>query len=234
MAAEPVLRITELCKTFTLFLRKGHVQGGTCIPVLDRVDLTVRPGECVILDGPSGSGKSTLLRSIYANYKPQGGSIQVLHHGAWVDMVRSAPQRVLQVRRFTMGYVSQFLRVIPRVSAVDVVSEPLRDLGVDAEDARQRARTLLDTLHIPSHLWELAPATFSGGEQQRVNIARGLIYAYPILLLDEPTASLEAENRETVIGLIQAARQRGAAIVGISHDDYVRRAIGTRFYSMQA
>ncbi len=149
-------------------------------------------------------------------------------------MVRAAPQRVLQVRQRTMGYVSQFLRVIPRVSAIDVVSEPLRELGVDPENARQRSIDLLTMLRIPDHLWELAPATFSGGEQQRVNIARSFVYNYPILLLDEPTASLEAENRETVIGLIQAARQRGAAIVVISHDTYVRHTIGTRFYPMSA
>ncbi|ETW96158.1 MAG: phosphonate ABC transporter ATP-binding protein [Candidatus Entotheonella factor] len=228
MASEPVLQITNLCKTFTL-----HAQGGTRIPVLDRVNLTVSPGECVMLDGPSGSGKSTLLRSIYANYKPQAGSIRVRHHETWVDMVTSPPQHVLQVRRTTMGYVSQFLRVIPRVSAIDVVSEPLRELGVDLDEARQRATALLATLYIPPHLWDLAPATFSGGEQQRVNIARSFVLDYSILLLDEPTASLEAENRETVMGLIQAARQRGAAIVGISHDEYVRHTIGTRFYPMQ-
>ncbi len=227
MALAPVLEIVDLCKTFTL-----HAQGGARIPVLDRVNLTVYPGECVMLDGPSGSGKSTLLRSIYANYKPQAGSIRVWHRDTWVDMVRAAPQRVLQVRQFTMGYVSQFLRVIPRVSTLDVVSEPLRELGVDPDEARQRSAALLDALHIPPHLWELAPATFSGGEQQRVNIARSFVYDYPILLLDEPTASLEAENRETVIDLIQAARQRGAAIVGISHDEHVRHTIGTRFYPM--
>lgn len=183
MASDPMLHITDLCKTFTL-----HGQGGTRIPVLERVNLTVYPGECVILHGPSGSGKSTLLRSIYANYKPQAGSIRVRHHGAWVDMVCAAPQHVLQVRQSTMGYVSQFLRAIPRVSAIDVVSEPLRELGVDRDEARSRATGLLAQLNIPPHLWELAPATFSGGEQQRVNIARSLVFDYPILLLDEPTA----------------------------------------------
>lgn len=227
MASDPVLHITGLSKTFTL-----HGQGGIRIPVLDGVNLAVSPGECVMLNGPSGSGKSTLLRSIYANYKPQAGSIRVWHRDAWVDMVQASPQRVLQVRQSTMGYVSQFLRAIPRVSAVDVVGEPLRELGVNRDDARARATALLDRLNIPPHLWELAPATFSGGEQQRVNIARSFVFDYPILLLDEPTASLEAENRETVIGLIQAARQRGAAIVGISHDEYVRNTIGTRFYHM--
>ncbi len=227
MARDPAIQIAGLCKTFTL-----HGQGGVRIPVLDHVDLDIYPGECVMLHGPSGSGKSTLLRSIYANYKLQAGSIRVRHGDAWVDMVSAPPQRVLQVRKSTMGYVSQFLRVIPRVPAVDVVSEPLRELGIGPDEARERASRLLATLNIPQHLWELAPTTFSGGEQQRVNIARSFVFDYPILLLDEPTASLEAENRDIVMGLIQSALRRGAAIVGISHDTHVRNTIGTRFHHM--
>jgi len=223
-----MIAVGELNKTFTL-----HPQGGVTLPVLRDVDLEVMAGECVVLVGPSGAGKSTLLRSIYANYKPQAGRIQVRHGAGMVDMMSSEPRRVLEVRRFTMGYVSQFLRVVPRVPAIDVVAEPARAAGIDRDTARARAATLLARLAIPERLWALPPATFSGGEQQRVNIARGFSHDYPILLLDEPTASLDARNRDTVIALIREATERGAAIVAICHDEDVRAAIATRLYDLR-
>ena len=224
-----LLRAEGLAKTFTL-----HVQGGVRIPVFDGLDFELAAGECVVLTGASGAGKSTLLRLLYANYRAQAGRVLVRHGGGWVD-VASAPSRdVLDVRRRTVGYVSQFLRVIPRVPAVDVVAEPLRALGVPAEEARERASTLLARLNIPERLRRLPPATFSGGEQQRVNIARGFIVNYPVLLLDEPTAALDAANRRTVVGLIEEAKARGAGVVGIFHDEEVRRAMGTRFVDIEA
>jgi alpha-D-ribose 1-methylphosphonate 5-triphosphate synthase subunit PhnL len=222
-AGEPALAVRGLEKTFTL-----HIQGGIGLPVLRGVDLSVFPRECVVLVDPSGSGKSTLLRAIYANYKPQRGEILVRHEGALVDMVRAEPRRVLDVRRRTIGYVSQFLRVIPRVPALDVVAEPLRALGVPRRPAAERARALLARLGIPERLWSLSPVTFSGGEQQRINVARGLVAGFPILLLDEPTASLDAGSRRIVVELICEARDRGAAIVGTFHDGEVREAVGTR------
>lgn len=228
MSGEPMIQISDLCKTFTL-----HSQGGVQLAVLDNASLVVKQGECVVLDGPSGTGKSTLMRTIYANYKPQSGSILVRHNDGWIDMRHASPQRILQVRKTTMGYVSQFLRVIPRVPTIDVVSEPLRLVGVDPETARQRAAALLTRLKIAPRLWEVAPATFSGGEQQRVNLARSFVLDYPILLLDEPTASLDAENRSVVIDLIQASLARDRAIVGIFHDEVVRQAVATRLYHMQ-
>ena len=142
-----------------------------------------------------------------------------------INLVGAEPRDVLSVRRETLGYVSQFLRVIPRIPALDLVCEPLITLGVDPEAARERAAALLTELRIPERHWSLAPATFSGGEQQRINIARTMVVDYPALLLDEPTASLDAENRRTVIDLILQARRRGAAIVGIFHDEEVRDAV---------
>lgn len=218
-----------LFKTFTL-----HTQGGARIPVLADVDVEVAAGECVCLHGPSGSGKSTLLRTLYANYKPQAGRVLVRHAGAMVDLASAEPWRVLEVRRHTLGYVSQFLRVIPRVPALDIVAEPALTLGRPAEEVRAAARALLARLRIPERLWGLAPATFSGGEQQRINIARGFIVDYPILLLDEPTASLDAANRATVIEMILEAKRRGTAIVGIFHDDAVREAVADRLFDMTA
>lgn len=211
-----------------------HNQGAARLDVLDDVHLQVRRGECLVLNGASGTGKSTLLRSLYANYLPQAGRIRVRHDGGWVDMVTADAHRVLDVRRRTMGYVSQFLRVIPRVSTIDIVSEPLRRLGVEAEEARGRSEALLERLNIPSRLWALAPGTFSGGEQQRVNIAHCFVADYPILLLDEPTASLDAENRQVVIGLIRDALARGCAMAGIFHDAEVRIAVGTHAFDMNS
>lgn len=219
----PMISIRSLAKTFVL-----HTQGGTCIRAYDGVDLDVAVGECVALHGPSGAGKSSLLRSIYANYRPSSGSVTVRHNGGTVDMTSAQPRAILDVRRKTLGYVSQFLRVIPRVSTLDLVAERLTAMGANVDEAKGRAGELLARLNIPERLWSLAPATFSGGEQQRVNIARGFIRDYPVLLLDEPTASLDGDNRRTVVDMILEAKGRGAAIVGIFHDDEVRGAVADR------
>ncbi|PSH56473.1 phosphonate C-P lyase system protein PhnL [Phyllobacterium sophorae] len=221
------LHAKGLTKTFTL-----HTQGGIVLPVFDDVELTVKAGECVCLHGPSGAGKSTLLRSLYANYKPDAGQILVKHLGQTVDLLAAEPWEVVEIRRSTIGYVSQFLRVIPRVGALDVVAEPAIANGMPVDEAKARARTLLTRLRIPERLWSLAPATFSGGEQQRVNIARGFIVDYPILLLDEPTASLDAANRATVVDLIDEAKIRGTAVVGIFHDKEVRNAVADRLFEV--
>ena len=223
----PVLRVSGLNKSFVM-----HAQGGLALRVLEDVALSVAPGECLALVGPSGAGKSTLLRSLYGNYRPQTGSIRIRHREAWVELVNAEPRTTLDVRRHTLGFVSQFLRVIPRVATVDVVAEPMLRLGATPEQARDRAQFLLSLLGIPERLWQLPPATFSGGEQQRVNIARSLIADYPVLLLDEPTASLDVANRDGVIDLIRQRRNAGAAIVGIFHDVAVRDALATRLHNV--
>jgi len=222
-----MLRAEKVGKSFTL-----HVQGSTEIPVFQNVDLTLNAGDCVALTGDSGAGKSTFMRMVYANYVCQHGAIHVRHDGDWVDMVSATPHTILDVRRRTMGYVSQFLRVIPRVSTLDIVAEPLKPMGVEPEESLERARTLLKRLNIPETLWTLSPLTFSGGEQQRVNIARGFITQYPVMLLDEPTASLDVGNRDTVLDLIEEAKARGSAILGIFHDAAVRDAVCTRSFNI--
>jgi alpha-D-ribose 1-methylphosphonate 5-triphosphate synthase subunit PhnL len=221
--SDAALEIQALQKTFTL-----HAQGGVRLPVLRGVSLRVAPGECVVLADPSGAGKSTLLRAVYGNYVAQAGRILVRHAGRMVDLVGASPRLVLDVRRHTIGYVSQFLRVVPRVPVVEVVAEPLRAIGVSLPEARERARALLDRLRIPERLWSLSPVTFSGGEQQRVNVARVFVVAYPVLLLDEPTASLDTESRRIVVELIDEARARGAAVLGTVHDAEVRARLATR------
>ncbi|HEY2052142.1 MAG TPA: phosphonate C-P lyase system protein PhnL [Caulobacteraceae bacterium] len=226
-ANKPLILVEDLAKTFVL-----HNAGPATIPVFERLDLSVGPGECLVLAGDSGAGKSSLMRSIYGNYMPTGGSVKVLHDGAYVDITKASPHEVLEVRRRTLGYVSQFLRVIPRVPTLQLVMEPLLENGVAREDARERATALLNELRLPVDHWDLPPATFSGGEQQRVNIARSFIRDYPIMLLDEPTASLDRENRAIVVSLIKAALGRGGAMIGIFHDLDVRDAVATRLFQV--
>jgi alpha-D-ribose 1-methylphosphonate 5-triphosphate synthase subunit PhnL len=225
----PMLAAEGISKSFVL-----HNQGGLSLPVLHDVALDVAAGEAVVLTGPSGAGKSTLLRILFGNYRPTAGSVRVRHRGRVVDIVSATPRAVLDVRRGTLGWVSQFLRVIPRVSTLDLVRDPLLRRGCDGETATQRAQAILDRLNLPERLWMLPPQTFSGGEQQRVNIARSFVDPPPILLLDEPTASLDAGNRDVVVGLIEEARVKGAAIVGIFHDEAVRARIATRLVDISA
>jgi alpha-D-ribose 1-methylphosphonate 5-triphosphate synthase subunit PhnL len=218
-----MLHASGLEKTFIL-----HNQGGTMLPVLRGVELTICAGETVVLSGPSGAGKSTLLRILYGNYKPAKGVVYVRHRGQMVDIVSAPARDVLNVRRHTLSFVSQFLRVIPRVSALDIVKDPMLARGAADGDAGERARAMLARLNLPERLWHLAPATFSGGEQQRVNIARSFVDPTPVMLLDEPTASLDAGNREIIVDLIRETQAAGAAIAGIFHDEQVREKIASR------
>lgn len=217
---DPLLAVDGVSKTFTM-----HLRGGVVLEVMRNVSFEVQAGACVVLGGPSGIGKSSLLKMIYGNYGVDSGSIVLRHHGERIDLATAAPRTVLALRRDTIGYVSQFLRTVPRVAAVDVVAEPLVDRGVDRDTAGRRARDLLAKLNLPEQLWSLPPATFSGGEQQRVNIARGFITDHPVLLLDEPTASLDARNRAVVVEMIADKKRAGTAMLGIFHDEDVREAV---------
>ena len=214
-----MIEVSGLAKSFRL-----HNQGGAVIEVMRGAALSVAPGECVALVGASGAGKSTLMRMVWGNYLAGAGVIRV----GGVDVARAEPREILRLRRETLGYVSQFLRVVPRVPTIEVVAEPLLTLGVAEDAARARAAELLARLNLPEPLWSLSPTTFSGGEQQRVNIARGFAHGFPALLLDEPTASLDARNRAVVLDLIDEAKARGAAILGIFHDEAARARVCDR------
>jgi alpha-D-ribose 1-methylphosphonate 5-triphosphate synthase subunit PhnL len=187
-----------------------------------------------VLSGPSGAGKSSILKMIFGNYRCDGGRIGIRHQGRLIDIAGAEPREVLSVRRETIGYVSQFLRTIPRVPTIDVVAEPLMATGTPRDQAREQAGQLLCCLNIPERLWTLPPSTFSGGEQQRVNIAHGFISDHPILLLDEPTASLDAANREVVVRLIDEKKAGGVAMVAIVHDDEIRGRIADRVIDVTA
>lgn len=225
--SDPLIRVERLEKHFIL-----HNAEGARIPVFQGLNLEVSPGECVVLAGVSGSGKSTLMRSLYGNYLPTGGSVFVKHDDQYTDITSARPDKINAIRRTTLGYVSQFLRVIPRISTLDLVMQPLTDNGVSTEDAEPLARELLSLLELPEAHWDLPPATFSGGEQQRVNIARSFVWDYPVFLLDEPTASLDADNRARVVTLIKRALDRGAAMIGIFHDEDVRAQVATRYFEV--
>jgi len=218
-----MIDISRAKKTFTM-----HLQGGVELPVVSGVTFQVQPGECVVLSGPSGAGKSSILKMIFGNYRCDGGRIGIRHQGALVDLASAEPRQILSVRRATIGYVSQFLRAVPRVATIDVVAEPLISNGMARPEAQARAGQLLRRLNIPERLWALPPSTFSGGEQQRVNIARGFISDLPILLLDEPTASLDAANRAVVVELIEQKKRADVAMVAIVHDDEIRHLIADR------
>jgi alpha-D-ribose 1-methylphosphonate 5-triphosphate synthase subunit PhnL len=215
-----VLELAAVSKTFRM-----HLQGGIRLPVVSGVAFDVKAGECAVLAGPSGTGKSSILKMIFGTYRCDSGSIVVRHGGDAVDVATAEPRQILKLRRNALGYVSQFLRAVPRVAAIDVVAEPLVIAGVVRTEARQKAAELLSRLNIPERLWPLPPATFSGGEQQRVNIARGFVSGLPLLLLDEPTASLDAGNRAVVVDLVSEKKRGGTAVVAIVHDEDVRRAI---------
>ena len=219
----PILAVSGVDKTFTM-----HLQGGQRLPVLHELAFEVRAGECVALGGASGAGKSSILKMVYGNYAVNRGRIVLQANGRAIDIAAADPRQVLAARRDTVGYVSQFLHCVPRVAAQQIVAEPLLERGVPAAEARDRAAELLARLAIPERLWALPPATFSGGEQQRVNIARGFVTELPLLLLDEPTASLDARNREAVTALIREKLARGTAILGIFHDAEVREAVAGR------
>jgi alpha-D-ribose 1-methylphosphonate 5-triphosphate synthase subunit PhnL len=219
----PRLELRDVAKSFTM-----HLRDGLRLRVLGGVSFSVMPGECVVLGGPSGAGKSSILKIVYGNYAADRGAVRLDRGDGGVDIATATPRAVLAARRTTIGYVSQFLRVVPRVAARDVVAEPLTTRGVAREAARAEAEALLARLNLPRRLWDLPPATFSGGEQQRINVARGFIARYPLLLLDEPTASLDAANRAVVVDLIREAKAEGASFLGIFHDEAVRNAVADR------
>ena len=225
---QPVLRVSDLNKSFTM-----HLQSGKEISVLNGLEFEVHGGECVVLDGSSGAGKSTILKMVFGNYLATSGHIELHARGFNIDIANADPRTILAARRNVMGYVSQFLRCVPRVSALDVVAEPLIERGTEYVEATSRAAELLSRLGIPERLWSLPPATFSGGEQQRVNIARGFIVGLPLLLLDEPTASLDSKNSRVVIDLIAEKIERGTAILGIFHDPEVREIVADRLIPVE-
>ena len=219
-----MIQIKNLNKSFELYN-----QNNTNINVFKNINFKVDKGEVVALTGNSGTGKSTLLKLIYGSYVISKGDVLI----ADVNVRKSSARDILKLRKNKLGYVSQFLRVVPRVPTIEVVIEPLLDIGCEKKIALKKGQEILEILKIPKNLWNLSPLTFSGGEQQRVNIARGFIHNYPYLLLDEPTASLDHNNKNIVLDLIEKAKLNGSAIIGIFHDEIARNKVATREVNLE-
>ena len=219
-----MIQIKNLNKSFQLYN-----QNDTNINVFKNINFRVNKGEVVALTGNSGTGKSTLLKLIYGSYVISKGDVLISD----INIRKSSPRDILKLRKNKLGYVSQFLRVVPRVPTIEVVIEPLLEIGCEKKIALKKAQEILERLNIPKNLWNLSPLTFSGGEQQRVNIARGFIHNYPYLLLDEPTASLDQNNKNVVLDLIEKAKINGSAIIGIFHDETARNKVATREVNLE-
>lgn len=215
-----VLTVSGLHKRFV-----AHLQGGATRTVLRGADLTLQPGTLTVLRGPSGSGKSSLLRCIYRTYRPDDGTVQLDVDGRRLDLASAPDATILDARRNLLGMATQFLRVTPRVSAVDLVAEQ----GLDAE----QSAALLRELGLAAELVHAPPATFSGGERQLVNVAISIARPRPLLLLDEATASLDPVRRRRVLDVLAQRKQAGTTMLAVFHDlpetpDLVDRVVHMR------
>ncbi|MDR2216467.1 MAG: phosphonate C-P lyase system protein PhnL [Nevskiaceae bacterium] len=218
-----ILKVENFAKHFRL-----HEQN-KFIPSSHDVNLTVYAGELTALIGPTGAGKSSVLKGIYRTYLPSAGRILYRHAlDHEIDLVHASDHQILELRRCDIGFVTQFLHCLPRQATLDVVAHPLVTLGIAREEARRRAAELLSAMNLPERLWSVSPATFSGGERQRVNLARGLIARPRLLLLDEPTASLDPATSEIVIGLIEDLKAQGTAMLAIFHHPELTRRLADR------
>jgi alpha-D-ribose 1-methylphosphonate 5-triphosphate synthase subunit PhnL len=208
-----ILTVDNLSKTFAM-----HVLGETRVIGLDDISFAVDEGEFLGVVGRSGSGKSSLLKCLYRTYEPTGGQARYESRNGPVDLATCPEREVLALRGDEIGYASQFLDEIPRVPAVDVVARPLRESGMAPADARDQATDLLEQLQLPDDLFEAYPATFSGGERQRVNLARAIAPRPRLLLLDEPTSALDPETRAAAIDLLRSYLDDGTTVIGVFHE----------------
>jgi alpha-D-ribose 1-methylphosphonate 5-triphosphate synthase subunit PhnL len=223
-----MLKLENLSKSFIV-----HTLGGKVINGCERVSFSIGPGELLGLAGPSGSGKSSILKCIYRTYIPTSGVVHyVSEEFGPVDLTQASEHVIVRLRSREIGYVTQFLKVLPRVPAVDVVAEPLMWRGVPLEEARRNACDMLDRLRIPRVLYDAYPATFSGGEQQRVNVARAVIARPRLLLLDEPTASLDRLSVGIIVDMLRDLKKEGCTMIGIFHDRNLMESVADRAYEM--
>lgn len=207
----PILTVERLTKSFTLHALDQ------ALPAFANLSFTVAPGEFLLLTGPNGVGKSTLLRALYRSYRVQGGAIRFASSRGEIDLATAADVDIAHLRRSEIGFVTQFLTARPRVTAEDIVAEPLRAAGVTADQALAEARHWLAAFGVKPALWGAYPSTFSGGEQQKVNLARELIRPPRLLLLDEPTASLDRHARAALIDRLAQLKSDGVAMIGVFH-----------------
>lgn len=226
----PLLSITGLTKSFTIHAIGRHIQGCT------NIDFVVPTGQFVGITGKSGSGKSTILRCIYRTNLPEKGSI--LYNSAafgTLDLTKATPRQMLYLRMHEIGYVSQFLNVLPRRSAYDIVMQSaIETYGVHAvEKCHRETQNMLRHFDIAEELWDVYPRTFSGGEKLRLNIAAAMIKHPRMLLLDEPTASLDNASKVKVRELIEQLKSQGTTMLGIFHDLEFMEGLCDKEFNMQ-
>ncbi len=223
-----IIELKNVNKKFIL-----HNQKGTVLNVLNNINLEIKTGECIALVGKSGIGKSTFLKMLYGNYLPSSGEINIYNNNNKINIVNSLEHQIINLRKYFIGYVSQFLRVLPRVPTIEIVSDTLKQQSLFDEHSLIKIKKLLSELNIQESMWNLSPLTFSGGEQQRVNLAKTLIGNYSILLLDEPTASLDDINKSIVIDMIKSKLKKNVTIIVIVHDNKIRNEICTREINLE-
>lgn len=225
---ENLLSIEHLSKSFTLHNLNKHIKA------VEDVNLYLKEGEFVGITGKSGSGKSTVLKCIYRTYLPESGSI-------WYESKRfgrldlaAAPERtIIELRKYEIGYVSQFLNVMPRTTARELVRHSIMEMGQCAAFAEEETVKMLEHFELDSSLWDSYPATFSGGEKLRLNIARAMVKRPRLLLLDEPTASLDQASKEKVKILIEQLMREGTTMLGIFHDLEFMQNLCSREYQIK-
>jgi len=223
-----ILEVNDLSKVFNL-----HILNNKKIEALSDINFTMQEGEIIGLTGKSGSGKSSLMKCIYRTYLASSGEIIYTSKDGSLDLVKADDHRVIELRKTEINYCSQFLSVIPRVTAVDVVCENLFRIEKDKDVARTKAKEMLEELALPGELFDAFPVTFSGGEQQRINVARAIIASPRFLLIDEPTASLDARTKDVVIDMILGLKQNGTSVLCISHDEYTLERLCDRRIDLQ-
>jgi alpha-D-ribose 1-methylphosphonate 5-triphosphate synthase subunit PhnL len=229
LTQSPILSVQNLNKSITL-----HLLGAKNVNALVDVTFDVDEGEFIAVVGLSGSGKSSLLKCIYGTYLASSGSIWYRSEsGDAVDLASADEQQILELRRKEIRYVPQFLKVPPRLSARSVVAMPLLADGVTGDEALSRASEALSELAIDSELQTSFPSLFSGGEQQRVNVARAVVSPSRLMLLDEPTSALDAENRQRVFAQLQRVKSTGSTIIGVFHDRWLLRHLADRVVVME-
>lgn len=225
----PILRVENYSKHFEL-----HEQHKV-IPSSDNVNLEVFSGQLTALIGPTGAGKSTVLKGIYRTYLPSSGRLLFrTKDNVEVDLAKADEHLILELRKNEIGFVTQFLHALPRQATEDVVAQPLVQRGMDKIQARDLAREMLADMNLPEALWSISPATFSGGEKQRVNLARGLVSKPRLLLLDEPTASLDPKTTEKIITLIETLKNDGVAMLAIFHHPELVKRMADNVVQLEA
>ena len=223
-----VLRVNNLSKDFTM-----HIRGGLVIPSFTGISFETKAASLLAITGPSGIGKSSLLKCIYRTYIPSGGEIlYTAKDGYQIDLAAAGDGEILKLRRSEIGYVSQFFRVMPRVSALETLIEPLVSRGTGREEALEKAKDMLDEVGIVKTLWDMYPSTFSGGEKQRLNILHAIITKPRLLLLDEPTASLDRGYKKRIMDMIAALKSGGTAMIGVFHDQDALAALSDIRYDL--